>query len=388
MKKSSLTTALVLLSLVVFAGGGIHFTEGKWDDIKALAKKEQKYIFVDSYTEWCYWCKVMDKETFTDTTVSNFLNTNFISIKREMEKDEEGIAMSMKYHVNAFPTYLVFSPEGILVHKIIGFRPAPQFMEELKKSLTITAGMFPGMSASLDPGYPQFYRESFGTSKKRKYPALKTVTDFLDGQKDLYSEVCWSVMWRFSLNEKYENWVLENRSKLTELYGGEEVDDKISSIISVRVDRAGETKDEVAFKAALALIDQYLPDQKENLTMSFSLDFYLKIGEWKKYAAVVQTHVDKNGYKNGGFINGVSWTIYESCPDKEVLKQAIVWMDSVTTITPEWALMDTYASLLYKDEQYKKAEEVALRAIDIGKAAGEDVKPTEELLANIRLKIK
>lgn len=388
MKKTLITTLVLLISMLGYAGGGIHFTEGKWDEIKAKAIKEKKYIFVDSYTDWCYWCKVMDKETFTDSTVSSNLNTNFISVKREMEKDEEGIAMSMKYHVNAFPTYLVFSPEGMLVYKIIGFRPAEEFLAELKLSLLAKNAIFSGMSAQLDPGFPQFYKESFGTSKKRQFPALKTVTDFLDSQKDLYSEVSWSVMWRFTLNEKYETWVLENRSKLTELYGSEEVEGKIADIISVRVDRAGETKDESGFMAALALLDQYLPDQKENLTTSLSLDFYLKIGAWSKYANTVQAYINKNGYLNPGFINGVSWTIYEQCTDAAVVKQSVVWMDSVTTQHPEYAYLDTYAAVLYKDGQYKEAERVASQAIAAGRTAGEDISATEALLANIRLKIK
>ena len=388
MRNKIATLVLLFVSGFLFAGGNIHFTEGKWEEIKAKAVKEKKYIFVDSYTDWCYWCKVMDKQTFTDSTVSSCINKNFIAVKREMEKEEEGIAMSMKYHVNAFPTYLIFSPEGVLVYKIIGFRPASEFLAELNKSLQAKNGLYPGMNAQLDPGFPSFYRESFGTSKKRQYPALKTVTDFLDAQKDLYSEVSWSIMWRFELNEKYENWVLENRSKLSELYGSEEVDGKIASIISIRVDRAGETKDESAFNAALTMIDQYLPEQKEELTISFSLDFYLKIGAWSKYANTVQQDIDKNGYINAGMINGCAWTIYEQCAETSVIKQSIVWMDSVTKQYPEYAYQDTYAALLYKDGQYKKAEEVAILAINTGRGAGEDVSATQKLLDNIRLKLK
>ena len=30
------------------------------------AKKENKLLVVDFYTDWCHWCKVMDKETFAN----------------------------------------------------------------------------------------------------------------------------------------------------------------------------------------------------------------------------------------------------------------------------------------------------------------------------------
>ncbi|MGC6414302.1 MAG: DUF255 domain-containing protein, partial [Bacteroidia bacterium] len=30
------------------------------------AVKEGKIILIDAYTDWCGWCKVMDKKTYTD----------------------------------------------------------------------------------------------------------------------------------------------------------------------------------------------------------------------------------------------------------------------------------------------------------------------------------
>lgn len=54
----------------------------------AKAVKENKILMVDAYTDWCYWCKVMDRETFTDSAVIKTLNSNFVTVKLNPEKDK------------------------------------------------------------------------------------------------------------------------------------------------------------------------------------------------------------------------------------------------------------------------------------------------------------
>lgn len=385
MKRFSFLLAFFAFQLV-HAGGNIHFSDASWEEAKKLASTQNKYLFVDCYTDWCYWCKVMDKETFTDTSVSNLVNDRFIPLKREMEKDKEGIALSMKYHVNGFPTYLVFSPAGEMVYKIIGSLPAPEFKKELEAALQKTTSLVPGFGPALDPGYPEFYRASFGTSKQRKYADPQTVCMWLDKQDDLFSEVNWSVLWRFQLNEKYDEWILSNRERLRELYGAEEIDQKITSILSLRVSRAAESKDDAAFQQTLDHVHHYLPQQESYLRLSFSMEFYEKTADWTAFAASVDDHIAKSGYENTGVINSAAWTIYEQCEEENVVKRAINWMDTICAKTDQYAMEDTYAALLYKDGQYARAEEVAMNAIELGTSAGEDVAATEALLANIRQK--
>lgn len=366
----------------------IKFYEGSWTETLEQAKEANNLVFLDCYTDWCYWCKVMDKETFTDTSVSNMINQKFIPARREMEKTDEGKALGMKYHVNGYPTYLIFNAAGQLVYEIVGYRVAADFKAELNKALQANNPLHPGFSTALDPGFPDFYKNSFGTSKERKKPEAGVVNSWLDKQTDLTSEVSWGVMWRFTVSEKYENWIFDNKKKLSELYGKDEVDSKIVDIIFARVDRAAEKKDVGAFKAARALVDVHVPDQAAWLNFQLSLNYFEKTEDWKGYADAVQNEINTNGYAKGSTINGCAWTIYEKCEDKAVITQATGWMAALCETTEEYAYEDTYAALLYKNGDYKKAEEVALHAIDLGKAGEDDVSGTEALLVNIRLKLK
>ena len=45
------------------------------------AVKEDKIILIDAYTDWCGWCKVMDKKTYTQASVIEYLNENFVCVK-------------------------------------------------------------------------------------------------------------------------------------------------------------------------------------------------------------------------------------------------------------------------------------------------------------------
>src|ERR1039457_2076330 len=130
MNKTLLLLLLTVTSSVFANTEKVAFIDNDWTRACFLAKQQHKYLFVDAYTDWCSWCKVMDKQTFPDSQVVAFMNSNFVSLKLEMEHNF-GITVSMKYMVNAFPTYLVFSPEGKLVYQVMGYMPPKDFIEKL-----------------------------------------------------------------------------------------------------------------------------------------------------------------------------------------------------------------------------------------------------------------
>lgn len=47
-----------------------------------------KKIFIDVYTDWCGWCKKMDKNTFENPKISKYLNENFYPVKLNAEQKE------------------------------------------------------------------------------------------------------------------------------------------------------------------------------------------------------------------------------------------------------------------------------------------------------------
>src|SRR5271154_6892604 len=53
------------------------------------SKTEKRSIFIDVYTSWCGWCKVMDKNTFNEPIVAKILNEKFYPVKFDAEQTED-----------------------------------------------------------------------------------------------------------------------------------------------------------------------------------------------------------------------------------------------------------------------------------------------------------
>lgn len=126
---------------------GIRFEKGlTWEQVKAKAKSQNKFIFVDCYATWCGPCNVMDKEIYTIDSIGEYFNAHFVSIKVQMDKTtrdtdsirvwyEDAVNFRKKYNVDAYPTFLFFSPEGEIIHKSVGFQPGRVFLQASKDAL-------------------------------------------------------------------------------------------------------------------------------------------------------------------------------------------------------------------------------------------------------------
>ena len=56
-----------------------------WEEAQAKNKVEPRKFIVDVYTQWCGWCKKMDKATFQNSDISSYINKNYYAIKFDAE---------------------------------------------------------------------------------------------------------------------------------------------------------------------------------------------------------------------------------------------------------------------------------------------------------------
>jgi thioredoxin-related protein len=119
----------------------------KWlsvEDVLEKSKTEKKKIFIDVYTDWCGWCKEMDKNTFTNEYIVKYLNENFYCVKFNAEQKTEinykgktykfiGQNGARGYHELAafwlnnrlsFPTVVILDEEQNVVQPIPGYQDA------------------------------------------------------------------------------------------------------------------------------------------------------------------------------------------------------------------------------------------------------------------------
>jgi len=59
-----------------------------WEEVVELQKVEKRKILVDIYTDWCGWCKRMDKTTFADDSIATYINKTYYAVKFNAEYKE------------------------------------------------------------------------------------------------------------------------------------------------------------------------------------------------------------------------------------------------------------------------------------------------------------
>lgn len=376
---------IVFLFSSIAASAQVEFIMNDWKKVTEKAKSENKYIFLDAYTDWCSWCKVMDKKTFSDKQVGNFMNSKWIAAKMDMEKGF-GIELSMKYGVSAFPTYLIFNSKGELLTRLVGYQEIEPFMKNMEEALAIQNPLA-GYNTKMDIDYPKFYIAAYDGKKETPNPKSAEVCAYLDGQKDLYSEVNWNIIKRFTLNDKYNNYFLSNLETYRKLFGNE-VDDVIDKVLASKLNKAIADKDDAELNSTIELVYKYHNADADEMASRFQSTYYLKTGNCPKYVEITNRIIEKNQSITAGELNQYGWSVYESCNGNNEIKTALTWMERAVTMDPDYAVLDTYAALLYKDKNYKEAKLYAEKAIEAGKESGEDTKETQALLEKINAELK
>jgi uncharacterized protein YyaL (SSP411 family) len=132
----------ILLSVVITILGVYSFKptgeEVKWMNFNegyTLAKKKNKIMLVDVYTDWCGWCKRMDKDTYAKQSISSVLNKSYVSVKFNPEitgvtytyngktYDGPGLAGAISNNsISGYPTTVFINPNSHKTKIEVGYK--------------------------------------------------------------------------------------------------------------------------------------------------------------------------------------------------------------------------------------------------------------------------
>jgi thioredoxin 1 len=88
----------------------------------------EKLVLVDATAEWCPPCQLMDRTTWVDERLVNWLEANAIAIQLDVDEQRE---LARELGIRAMPTMIVYR-DGEEVDRIVGYRDADAMLEWLE----------------------------------------------------------------------------------------------------------------------------------------------------------------------------------------------------------------------------------------------------------------
>jgi len=111
------------------------------------ARSDHKRVLVDVYTNRCGWCTLLERSTYVDPVLVQFLKKEFICVKVTGDSGQQGRHLARTYGIKGFPCIVVLEPNGREVGKFYGYRNPQNFVFELKRIMGVTptdSGCAPG----------------------------------------------------------------------------------------------------------------------------------------------------------------------------------------------------------------------------------------------------
>ena len=379
---------LMLFPILSFAQeSGIKFEHNlNWSQIKEKAKKENKHIFVDCFTTWCGPCKYMSNNVFPQAKVGDFFNANFINVKIQMDQTEndneeiktwyaEAGRFEKEYNVRAYPTFLIFDPNGLLVHRIVGGGEAEEFIAKAKEGLDPSTQYYPLLSKfkakpddvqtahKLAIAAENAYDKE--TLKKTQIVILNSLPEQELFQKENAEMLLKSVT---TSDSKFYPLIKNNIGKIDAILGKGSANNVISTVLMNELviplvkENQNINLDELQQQLSKSNPEADMTDK----FIRFKPQFYFSKKDWPAFRDAVNTYINTS-HVTADQLNSFAWTIFENCEDKACIESALAWSKKSLEEDENAAYLDTYANLLYKKGNKNEAiisQEKAVAAAD------------------------
>lgn len=380
---------LAFLLVACYAHGQIQFEEMSWKEAVAKSQKENKIIFLQACASWSEPCQLLEKYTLTDLEVANFFNDNFINVSLDME-EYPGIELGETYSVSIYPAMLFVNGKEEVVHRGCGALEAAELLELGKaaigtKNLKTLREQFEAGARDGDLliDYLSLMEEGCLDAEGFATGLLKEmkVEDLLKDEAFMLLEAYqWDI---FSREFKH---LVDNKELFEEALDRDRVNDKIFNTYLAQYQEVFEAEELHLFgmRALLNEVKGKSFSGSDTLMTMMNLHYYEVLEDWELYSDYAIEWVGMIGLNEPEELSELAWKFYLFVSKKEKLNIAAGWARSSVDIDPNPSSIDTYASLLYKLGEKKKAVELEKQAVEMAMQLLEDTSHYEHQLAKFQ----
>jgi len=371
MKK--IVTLFILLSQI----GGIYAQSRKvnllknepLENILKIAKKENKFVFLDFGSPRCSPCLYMKNNIFTIDSVADFVNERFISV--DYTEGEEKTRLSKIYDVYTEPVFLIVDSNGKLMHRTEGRSTAGEMLDRFRQGIdpsnNLAAQNLEYENGRRDVDFIISYVNTLhnaGLREKKQVVLTNIFTpDFpLDS---LESHVYWNLYYKYdeSAVSRQTLYVMDNMKKFIDLYGEKSVLSKIDVLYGsrARIYIFGKKApiEDPEFETVLKYA-QKSDHPKASIWLTYLVPAKYKFSNWPQMAKEIENAMAFNilkGEERYQFKKMMSEQLAWYCEDINALPYSIKWIDQLLpTVNEEKqkSLLETKASVIEKIKELSK----------------------------------
>lgn len=128
---------LPLLLLLALAPRAHAVEWTKWNAGLASAAASRRPVVVDVYTDWCRWCRQMDREVYGRADVARYLAEKFVTVKLNAESSEPvtyrgrnltARSLASSFDVSGYPTTIFLTADGDHLVNVPGYVEPGRFL--------------------------------------------------------------------------------------------------------------------------------------------------------------------------------------------------------------------------------------------------------------------
>ena len=379
---------LLLLTIAAYGQPKINFHDAKLSEVLKIAQAQNKPIMYMGYADWCSHCNKMKNEVFTEASVIDFFNDNFVCAWQDMEAGD-GLAVRKKYNVKAFPVFLFLDQKGELLYSAHGEFSAQNFIKEAKNALDEKM-QFPYLKARFeaDPTNAENCLAYVSALRKSNLDTEAAAKKYLSALPDqqLISSVNWKIIANGirDIDSREFQYVLKKQPEFAAVSSARRVERKIINMVQEWLSPSVAASDTVTYKKQRVSAAKIAIPQTDSLIYHYDLRIYENTKDWENYRKAAAAGAVRFSWYDAAGLREMAKVYMNNIREAKALDDAIGWAQRSLELKDTYETYIVISRLYFYKNDKKPARQWAEKAKTVAQSYNFDTKQADEILEQLK----